>query len=223
MENTGFGILERCDVSRPFYLRLGDRVLPIKIRRLGDDYICIDSTPEILALGSIEGYIALLNDEGILSFKSLLNKTEMSEERFDILTIKFDPANMNLINRREYRRLPLIPTIPCTLTPPNGEFIKGMITNLSAGGLSIRTKEELDKSVIYQVDSPLSIFNDNSLSLPVLPIYTFDNQEGSDHLYGTQFVLNRTLTKSRVINEKMRTQIIQYINKTLVDQKFKEI
>lgn len=220
-----FNLSEAIDPERQvFYVKWGHGTTLVQIRRVDSDRFFCDAVTEIITVGSVEGFLVLKDQKGILQIVCEVLQVSSEKNRLDVveLVVNFDSAKA--VNRRQFMRFSLLGYHPVTVTPKVGTTIYGSLLNLSAGGALIKMNHPLDKSKIYKVTTALPLQTNERIEAAFLTVY--DHNESSQQIqslgancYGIHFICDAKVTDMPVLTERKQEQMVRVLNMALLERR----
>ncbi|MBX7149034.1 PilZ domain-containing protein [bacterium] len=200
-----------------FYLTLGTVIHEIPIRRVGMDFLILDFSPQLKGMDYVKGYVVAKDGRGIIPIECKLTLEKTDDGKIDILMLKMNPADLKLVNQREFYRLANAARDKATVLSAEGQSYTVDIINISAGGVGFTTSEFLSSAPVYQITFPL--WNtETKINLAIKVVFYKKKKNANDPCYhGAQFIKNQSLTSFPVLTKNDQEKIIQSINRRLLD------
>jgi c-di-GMP-binding flagellar brake protein YcgR len=218
------GLVQLIDPARPvFYLTLGDSTREVIIRRVATDHFIVDLSDDLKGLEHVSGFVVAKDAKGIIPVDCTVRTGKTDQEKFDVIILAFNPAQLKLINQREFYRLALATRNKVQIISSDGRKYTVDLLNISAGGVGFIAQEYLSSKQIYQITFPLWE-SGITLILAIKIVYYKEKQTPTEGPYhGAQFIRNRELTAYPVLTDSIQEKIIQNINRRLIElRKVKE-
>lgn len=209
--------------SKFIFITIGGLPKPFDILRIERNAILVPKKNNIPQSQILDCRLIASHHGGVIHLKCRASNAEVKDDLFDIIPLEVVPGSIEIINKRELRRLDLQPPIPAVLAMDDGTRIAAMICDISAGGVCLDTKTELKINVIYTITSDTLKLEDEALSASIVVLHDkpFANRDPKSNIrrYGAKFVLpSDESPKSRQGND-LESKLIRFINKELVDRK----
>ena len=217
--------LERwIDWAHPiFYLSFGELTREVMVRRVGPDYLIVDLSDDLRALDRVHGFLVAKDGKGTIPIECRVAGGTVDHEKHDVITLRFDPEQLKLVDSREFFRLAPATGEKADLVSTDGRKHRVDLINISAGGVGIVSGEELRSDQIYEITFPL--WNTGAtLTLAIKVVHCKERRSRpAGRYYGTQFVKDASLTRFPVLTDRIQREIIQSLNRQLLElRKVKE-
>ncbi len=192
----------------------GSQALPLY--RVQNNHLYFVYHPILQQFKTLEGFIILSEQRGILYMKVNLTENIQTEQKFDIVSAQIDLNSFKMVNRRMFFRYHCENPIPSHFIYNENSY-PITINNFSAGGLNVATHVELDIHGNYSLQLALPVFDNKNILANVKLTY-LKKDHANIHHYGVSYINFFDQQQKQIQSNVVQDKIIRYVNQQLVKQ-----